>query len=272
MLLVARTDASHKPRVPVLFDMNLRAMRRDRAARVGTELFLAERVFSDCLERIALLNRHFDRALLIGCPDPNWPERMRAVASLIDCQDPGPSFAAAVGGARITEDEWESEPGVYNLVLALGTLDTVNELPLALRLIRHVMQPDALFIGAFAGGETLPQLRMAMRAADAVSGVAAPHVHPRIEAAALSPLLENAGFVKPIVDVDRVQASYASLDRLVVDLRAMGATNILRSRAPSLSRTQRDAAGRTFADAGNGGRTTETFEIIHFAARTPQNS
>jgi len=252
--------------------MNLRALRRDRAARKGAELFLAERVFSDCLERIALMHRRFERALLIGCPDPNWPERMDAVASGIDCRDPGPLFAAAVGGGTITEDEWESEPAIYDLVLSLGTLDTVNELPLAFRLIRHAMGPDALFIGAVSGGETLPQLRTAMRAADAVAGFAAPHVHPRIEAAALSPLLENAGFVKPIVDVDRVQASYASLDRLVTDLRAMGATNILRSRAPSLNRAQRDAAARAFGDAGNEGRTVETFEIVHFAAWTPQNS
>jgi hypothetical protein len=258
--------------VPILFDMNLRALRRDRAARIGPELFLAERVFADCLERIALMDRRFDRALLIGCPDPTWPKRMRAVASLIDCRDPGPLFAAAVGGSTITEDGWESEPAIYDLVLALGTFDTVNELPLGLRLTRHVMHPNALFIGAFSGGDTVPQLRAAMRAADAVAGIAAPHVHPRIEAAALSPLLENAGFVKPIVDIDRVQASYASLDRLITDLRAMGATNILESRAPPLSRAQSDAARRAFGDAGSGGRTVETFEIIHFAAWTPPNS
>ena len=159
----------------------------------------------------------------------------------------------------------------YDLVLAIGTLDTVNDLPLALRLIRHSMQSDALFIGAIAGGETLPQLRSAMRAADSVAGIAAPHVHPRIEAAALSPLLTDAGFITPIVDVDRVQVSYASLDRLVSDLRAMGATNILCSRSAPLSRSARNAAFRRFAEAGNGERTTETFEILHFAAWTPKH-
>ena len=71
-----------------------------------------------------------------------------------------------------------------------------------------------------------------MRSADSVVGVAAPHVHPRVEAAALAPLLEQAGFVRPVVDVDRVQVSYASLATLVGDLRAMGATNILAARPP----------------------------------------
>jgi NADH dehydrogenase [ubiquinone] 1 alpha subcomplex assembly factor 5 len=263
---VLSLGASHRTSacVPELFDMKLRALRRDRAARIGTELFLFERVFSDCLERIALMNRRFARALQIGCPDPAWPERIRAVAAEVDVRDPGPLFAAAAGGDTIVEDAWAPEAQAYDVVIALGTLETANDLPLALRLIGHAMRPNGLFIGAVSGGDTLPQLRSAMRAADAVAGGAAPHVHPRIEAAALSPLLAGAGFERPVVDVERVPVSYPSLERLVSDLRAMGATNILRSRAPPLTRAQRAAACRQFADGG--GRTTEEFEIIHFAA------
>ena len=117
----------------------------------------------------------------------------------------------------------------------------------------------------------MPQLRTAMRAADTVRGIAAPHVHPRIEAAALSPLLTDMGFIRPVVDIDRVQVSYASLDRLVGDLRGMAATNILCSRAEPLNRTAREAAFQAFANAGNGQRTVETFEILHFAAWTPKH-
>jgi hypothetical protein len=49
----------------------------------------------------------------------------------------------------------------------------------------------------------------------------------------------------------------------------MAATNILnaRSRKP-LSRTERDAAAELFKPAGDGFRTVETFEILHFAAWT----
>jgi hypothetical protein len=70
--------------------------------------------------------------------------------------------------------------------------------------------------------------------------------------------------------VDRARVSYPSLDRLVSDLRGMGATNVLtaRSRSPLL-RAGRRAASRAFAAAGDGERTTETFEILHFAAWTP---
>jgi hypothetical protein len=259
-----RTSAA----VSELFDMRLRALRRDRAARAGVELFLFDRVFEDCLERIGLTDRQFDRALLIGCPDPRWPARLGHLASAIEVSDPGSLFAAAADGAEMVEDTWEPSAEMYDLVLAIGTLDTVNDLPLALRLIRHAMKADGLFIGAVAGGDTLPQLRSAMRSADAVAGFAAPHVHPRIEPSALSPLLDNAGFARPVVDVERVEVSYASLGRLVADLRAMGVTNVLRAKAPPLTRAQSAAASHAFAGAGDGGRTIETFELLHFAAWT----
>jgi hypothetical protein len=256
--------------VPQLFENELRALRRDRAARRGPELFLYERAFEDCLERIALAQRRFERALLIGCPDPDWPERLRAVAGDVEVHDPGPLFAARARGAMLVEDAWEPPEGSYDLVLTIGTLDTVNELPLALRLIRHAMRNESLFIGAMSGGDTLPQLRAAMRAADTVAGIAAPHVHPRIEAAALAPLVENAGFVNPVVDVDRVAVSYRSLERLVDDLRRMGATNILTARPRFVGRNARSSAIEAFVAAGDGERNVETFEIVHFAAWTPK--
>jgi hypothetical protein len=75
--------------------------------------------------------------------------------------------------------------------------------------------------------------------------------------------------VRPVVDVDRTQVSYRSLAGLVADLRAMGATNILAARPHiSVTRSAFAAARRHFEQSGNGERTTEVFEILHFAAWT----
>jgi hypothetical protein len=247
-------------------------MRRDRAARLGAELFLLARAFDDCLERIGLTERRFEQALLIGCPDPAWPDRLRAFAEGIEVRDPGPLFASGATGQSIVEDAWEPQAQVYDLVLAVGTLDTVNDLPLGLQLIRHSMRPNGLFIGAVSGGETLPQLRAAMRAADMAGAGAVPHVHPRIEASALAPLLSQAGLLNPVVDIDRVSVSYRSFERLIADLRGMAATNLLAARPRYVSKASREAAIRSFAESGKGERTLETFEIVHFSAVTPANS
>lgn len=263
-----RTSAA----VADLFDMKVRALRRDRAARKGPELFLHARAFDDCLERIDAMQRRFDRALLIGCADDHWPERLMAFARQVDVREPGPLLAERAHGATLIEDAWVPEAGAFDLVIAVGTLDTVNDLPIALRLIRHAMTGGGLLIGAMSGGDTLPQLRSAMRLADALTAAASPHVHPRIEASALAPLLSSAGFVNPVVDVDRVAVTYPSLDRLVADLRAMAATNILNARPRFVGKAAREAAIVAFDDAGDGTRTTETFEILHFAGWTGVNS
>lgn len=254
-----------------LFDPRLRALRRDRAARTGAELFLYERAFDDILDRLSLVRRRFGRALLIGCPDPAWKRRLQAAAEQVDCVDPGPLFARAAGGRCVVEDSMELDVAGYELCVAIGTLDSVNDLPTALATVRFALKPDSFFIGALGGGEMLPQLRSAMRAADREGGVAAPHVHPRIEASALASLLSASGFAMPVIDVDQVKVAYSSISGLVHDLRAMGATNILKARSPEplTRRAAASAAAHFAAAAGPGGKTVEQFEILHFAAWTP---
>lgn len=250
--------------------MQLRALRRDRAFRRGPELYLHERAFEDCLERLAFVTRTFDSALLIGCPDPAWPDRLRAHAQRVDAMDPGPLFAAAAGGTTIVEDAWSPLPASYDLCVAVGTLDTVNDLARALRAIGSTLRSDSLFIGSMVGGDSLPRLRAAMFAADKLSGSAAPHVHPRIDGATLAALLSSAGFAMPVVDVDRVSLTFQSLSALVSDLRAMGATNLLHARRrTALSRAAVEAANRAFLEGIADGRAVEQVEILNFAAWSP---
>jgi SAM-dependent methyltransferase len=253
-----------------LFDMRLRAIRRDRACRSGPALFLHERAFAEILERLSDINRSFASALLVGCPDPQWPARLAGLAGSVTAVDPGPLFARAAQGRHAIEDMLDVEPESFDLIVAVGTLDTVNDLPGALLRLRFALKPDSLLIGAIAGGGTLPRLRQAMRAADTVAGGASPHVHPRIEPAAFGQLLSAAGLAMPVVDVERLPVGYRSLRQLVADLRAMGATNILnaRSRRP-LGRDALAAAEQDFTGRSEDQRTIELFEILHFAAWSP---
>ncbi len=250
-----------------LFDIRARALRRDRAFRSGPALFLYERAFSDILERLSLVRRSFTSALLIGSPDACWPERLAEVAGRAVAVDPGPEFAAAAGGREVVEDRIDLNPGSFDLIVAVGTLDSVNDLPGALLRLRFLLKPDSLLIGAMAGGETLPGLRLAMRAADSVMGFASPHVHPRIEPAGLAQLLASAGFSMPVVDVERLQVAYGGFRQLVADLRGMGATNVLKARSRSpLTRAALAAAEREFEKGSPGPRPVERFELLHFAA------
>jgi NADH dehydrogenase [ubiquinone] 1 alpha subcomplex assembly factor 5 len=248
--------------MPSPFDPRLRQLRRDRAARSGPALFLLERAFDDCLERLEMTGERFSEALLLGCPDPAWPGRLAPIAERVAVADPGPLFAARAGGQCAAEEQLDVEPGSFDLILAIGTLDTAAALPDALLRLALALRPGALLLGALSGGDTLPRLRAAMRAADELATGHAAHVHPRIEASALAGLLGQCGLQHAVVDVDRVPVRYASFHRLVADLRAMSATNILAERAPPLNRAGRAAAAAAFEC-----NPVETFELLHFAAR-----
>jgi NADH dehydrogenase [ubiquinone] 1 alpha subcomplex assembly factor 5 len=247
-----------------LFDRSLRAVRRDRAARLGPELFLLDRAMEDCLDNVRTIDRRFERALLIGCPSPDWPQRVRQGATDVDILDPGPLFAQAAGGLAIEEDRHDFGENRFDLVIAVGTLDTVNDLQAALRMIHRAMQENAPFIGAIAGGDSLATLRASLIEADRHDGRAVARTHPRIEAPTLAGLLSATGFSAPVVDVDRVRLRYHDLASLVGDLRSMGATSALAQRGPNLGKAAFHRAQAAFAAAAIEGKTGEVVEILHF--------
>ena len=249
--------------MPQLFDHHLRALRRDRAVRAGLETFLYDRAFDDCMDRLADVRGSFSDILLAGCPNPDWPKRFGAAQ--VSVIDPGPLMAAQAHGQYADLERLPFEIERFDLVVTIGLLDTANELPLAAAALNFVLKPGGMLLGAVAGGHSLPRLRRAMLAADAVTGQATAHVHPRIDAPSLAQLLTAAGFVEPVVDVDRVELAYGSLGALVRDLRGMGMTNILTTRSQRpLSRASLEAARAAFLEDAD--RAVEQIEILHFAA------
>lgn len=249
-----------------LFDHDLLAARRDRAAKIGVETFLYDRAFEDCLDRLRDIRGAFSTTLLAGCPDPSWPNRLPQ--GRIEVVDPGARLARQAGGQRANLEGLPFQAGQFDLCLCIGLLDTANNLALAAAALHLVLKPGGLLIGAIPGGQSLPRLRAAMLAADSVAGQASPHVHPRIEPPALARLLTEAGFETPVIDVDRVEVAYPSLDALVRDLRAMGTTNILRARSRrAFNRAALNAARTAFLTDQE--RAAEQIEILHFAAWKP---
>ncbi|MCJ7420622.1 methyltransferase domain-containing protein [Sphingomicrobium astaxanthinifaciens] len=256
--------------MPNLFDSDLRALRRARAWRLGPPAFLADRVIEDMTDRLAAMNRPFPRALLIGTLAGAALDRFAPFVDRLDRVDPSALVAEHTDARAIAEDALDAV-GTYDLVIALGTLDTVADLPETLTRLRLLLKPDRPLLGVMPGGETLPVLRRVMRAADRVTGRASPHVHPRIEPAALADLLAQAGLVMPVVDIDRLRLAYRGLGALLRDLRAAGATNLLAERdRKALDRLAYRAASDAFAqEADASGRTVETFELLHFHGWSP---
>jgi NADH dehydrogenase [ubiquinone] 1 alpha subcomplex assembly factor 5 len=247
-----------------LFDRRLRAIRRDRAASIGVELYLYDRAFDECLDRLRDIPRPFKHALLLGCPATDWPVRLQSLAAAVDVFDPGARFSKSGGGRQADEDRHDFGENRYDLCVAVGTLDSVNDLPLALRQLHRSLRNDAPLIGAIAGGNSLASLRGSLIEAGRLSGRVVARAHPRIDPSSLAQLLSAAGFALPVVDVDRVTLRFPNIDALVRDLRSMGATSVLAERPPPLTRLEYFQARNSFAAMASDGKTAENVEILHF--------
>ena len=254
------------------FDRALRRLRRERGARrFGEADYLHRRAADEMLERLDLVRRDFRRALDLGCGGGYLTDRLRARGIDTVAADPAFAFAAAAGGVVCDEDRLPFADGSFDLVLSAGVLDSVNDLPGALILIRRALKPDGLFLGAFAGAGSLARLKAAMLAGDAAEGGAAPRVHPQIDVRAAGDLLTRAGFALPVVDVESVDVRFSSMRQLVADLRAMGGTNVLASRSGRpIGRFALAAATAAFEAAAEAdGKVTERFEILHLLGWAP---
>ena len=190
--------------------------------------------------------------------------RLRDFADQVDVVDPGARFAERSGGEQVEEDRFDFGEGKYDVCVAIGTLDTVNDLPVALGLLHRALKPDSPLIGAIAGGNSLPALRASLIEAGRARGRIVGRTHPRIDASSLAQLLTATGFAMPVIDVDRVTLRYLGLNELIRDLRAMGATSILADRPPPLRKSELIVAQSAFASRGSDGRTEEQVEILHF--------
>jgi SAM-dependent methyltransferase len=183
---------------------------------------------------------------------------------------------AGRNGPRVVADEERLPFADQSLDLMVSTLGLhwTNDVVGSLIQIRRTLKPDGLFIGAFLGGVTLTELRQSLVAAEAeILGGAGSRVSPFADAADAAGLLQRAGFVQPVADVDRVTVTYAHPLRLLADLRQMGETNVLAERHPrALTRTLLARTCEIYAErfGASDGRVPATFEILTLTGWTPQ--
>lgn len=234
------------------FDARLGRIRRARRGAGKQDAYwLHRRAAEELLDRLDLVARPFARMLELSA-DPWLGDRL------------------AERGLEVVRAEEETLPaleaGSFDLAVSVGLLDTINDLPGALALVRRGLKPDGLFLAAFAGAGSLPRLRQAMRVGESAEGRdPSPRIHPQIDVRAAGDLLTRAGFALPVADREVVEVRYASLPRLVSDLRLTGGTNILaqRARAPFT----RLGLAAAMADFGEG--TVERFELIFLSGWAP---
>jgi malonyl-CoA O-methyltransferase len=129
-----------------------------------------------------------------------------------------------------------------------------------LREWHRVLEIGGLLMFSSYGPDTLKELRAAFAAADP----AAPHVHPFVDMHDLGDALVATGFADPVMDMEMLTVTYASVQAVVDDLRSTGRRNAHAARRRGL--TGRRAWARmtdAYGALARDGRVPASFEIVY---------
>ncbi len=250
---------------PPLFD---RALSAARAARKrGSEPnILSRTIAEELVERLAFVNRRFERVLLIAAEPEAIAARLKQGGQVKDVDTRGPSAT----------DHLDLPEALYDAVFSVLDLQTFNDVPGALIQMRRALKPDGLLLACLFAGDTLSELRQSWLAAEAaVSGGVSPRVAPMIDVRELGGLLQRAGLALPVADLDRTMVRYADAVALIHEIRELGLSNNLVGRSKvSVSRRLMGAAinhyQQAFADPD--GRVRATVEVAWITGWAPHES
>ncbi|GAA0279178.1 methyltransferase domain-containing protein [Alteraurantiacibacter aestuarii] len=251
---------------PTIFSNTRRKAARRRMLRLQQQpdpaRFIIDDMVDDVIERLGFVQADPARSLVIG----DYSGRLSAwLGGDVEMAD-------IVGGESVAAPDLELDlerpfpSSGFDLIVCLGLLDSVNDLPGALIHLRAALAPGGMVIASFVGAGSLPALRQIMLAADGDRPSA--RVHPMVDVRAGAQLLQRAGWSDPVVDSHRLNVRYGSMQRLVGDLRAQGLGSTLASAAPHVGKSGHARALRAFDElAGTDGRLTEQFEILTLTGR-----
>lgn len=276
-----------------IFDRKKRAQilaRGEKLKRNGqAEAVLIDHMGEEIAARLQWVKRQFSRILIIGHAPEALLSALYAQPDMAEIENIACDFAAPHGDMverknaetppfrRIFScDEDRILPSInkqhnYDLVVAIGTLDSVNDLPGTLVQIRQLLKPDGLFMAAMLGAGTLPLLKRAMLAGDeaAATGMAQ-HIHPQIDVRTMGDLLQRTGLALPVVDEEQMRLRYRDVAGLLRDLRGSAWSNALSQKRPYLGKAGYRAIMQNFTDmAEDDGKFSEIFNLIYVSAWSP---
>ncbi|MEM1401537.1 MAG: methyltransferase domain-containing protein [Pseudomonadota bacterium] len=262
----------------LVFDRRVVRHHRARSATMSDQPsaeFLFDQAATDMAERLVVINRRFQTALVSTARRGSMAKALRETGfdGRIFQADLCPSMLAQAnsqatdGGAFVCDEEFlPFAPHTLDLILSPLSLHWLNDLPGALIQMQQALRPDGLFMGSLFGGQTLTELRHVLLEVEAdLMGGASARISPIIDLRDAAGLLQRAGFNLPVADADVVEVTYESALDLLRDLRSMGETNaLLRRSRRILPRAFWPTVVERYANrfAGLDGRIRATFEIF----------
>jgi malonyl-CoA O-methyltransferase len=245
-----------------------RAARRafDRARDFESACFIHDEARARLVARLDLLRIAPNVAVDLGCATGRGASSLAARYSGARVVAVDSSFgmlrSAAAGAApavSVLGGDAEALPlraGCAELVLANLVLPWCRPDRLFPEAARVLADGGALLF-ATLGPDSLQEVRAAFAAVDEKI-----HVHAAFDMHDLGDLAMASGLAEPVLDVDRIEVTYANVASLVRDLRAMGGVNTAGGRRRALTGRRRWGRFVERMPRGADGRLAVTVELI----------
>ncbi|KAI1610215.1 biotin synthesis protein BioC [Exophiala viscosa] len=271
-----RPYAMQSPGAPTfkVFNDNVKYLQKERAAahpEFSRKVdYLKDEVAQRLVDRLLDIDRQFPKVLDLGANSCNIaralskppliaPELAEGQASTkiplservqhLVCAETSPTTlhrddSLPAPEVPITQDVLTSlealpyEANSFDAVLSSLSLHWINDLPSVLSSVNNILKPDAPFLAAMFGGDSLFELRSSLQLADLERrGGVSPHISPLADVRDVGNLLNRAGFTLLTVDVDDIVVEYPDTFALMTDVQAMGEGNaILKSMGGPMTR------------------------------------
>lgn len=145
-----------------------------------------------------------------------------------------------------------------DLIVSNATLQWCD-LPRALAECQRVLRPNGLLMFTTFGRDTLIELRQAWSAVDEDA-----HVSPFLDLHDIGDALVRTRFADPVIDVERLTLTYATVRELMVDLKTLGAHNAMLARPRGLTgRARLLALEQAYEIHRCAGRLPASYEVVY---------
>jgi malonyl-CoA O-methyltransferase len=155
--------------------------------------------------------------------------------------------------------------GSVDLIWSSAMLQWATDLPNTLKELRRVLRPGGLLMFSTFGPDTLKELRVAFAAADGRS-----HVNRFIDMHDIGDMLVHARLADPVMDMEQIVLTYATVRDLMRDLKAIGAHYVTAGRPRGLGgRSALAAVEERYEVLRRDGVLPATYEVVYGHAWAP---
>ncbi len=253
------------------YQIDLELVDRINRRRIGRHEFAVPDLIAGRLfERLALLKINPQRVLDLGAGDA------RHIKPLQKSFPDATVFAADLSASQLRSARatrfWQRQPplvaldasslafadGVFDLVVSNLMLPWIHPPDQFASELNRVMSEQGVFFLSTAGPDTLIELRECWASIDSAS-----HVNALLDMHDVGDLLLRSGVSDPVMDVERLQINYSSVDALLDELIATGALSVVAGRRRGLmGRDIRRKLASAYPKNNEGG-ITATLEVVY---------